>query len=138
MKTKTAKTKPARVTMIEVSRLYNLGNYQNVSYRIAAEVPKGASAKNTLATLAHIVAMLQPIPRPGCLDQYLDAIKKDDTARSTYEKENLADWSERVAAFRAKELKRDTAIETLDELGGTRTFKDAKNEWEDPDGDTPF
>lgn len=136
MKAKTKKPK-ARVTNISVSRLYNLGNYQNVKYDIAAEVPKGASAVETMRQLVHILQMLEPLRRPHSYSMFKEAIKKTNTEQSAYEKEHVKEWQEEAAAFELKRELRDKAFMALDDLGGSLIAKDAKDTWDDPD-DTPF
>lgn len=136
MKNKTKKTTPnARVTSISVSRLFNLGNYENVKYDIAAELPEGTSAKAVLLQLASTVWALGPIRTPHCRQEYEDALKKVDAQRSNYEKEHMQEWQERMAAYHTKVAARAQAVEELDNLGATSTRKDAKNTWDDPDDD---
>jgi hypothetical protein len=132
MKTKTPKKiKPARVTSISVSKLYNLGNYQNVSYHITSEVPKGASAKATLCQLVHVLQMLKPLPRPQNADSLKWAEEKMETDLSNYEKENMQAWRDEKNNFEALKAARYDAVNSLDALGGTSVEKDAKRVWND-------
>lgn len=132
MKTKTKKTTPKpRVTSVSVSRLYNLGNYQNVKYDLAAEVPKGASAAETLVSLSRILEALRPIRPPDCAGQLEDALKKSEADRSSWEKDHLQEWIHENDKHAAKLRRRGEAILSLDSLGGTLTFKDNSRDWED-------
>lgn len=134
--TKAKKSKPAgRITSIAISRLYNLGNYQNIKYDLAAEVAPGQKAGEVFAELHFILASLRPFPKPSCFDDYAAAIKKPQTIQSEWEKSHLEEWTENVCAWNERRRRRDEAVRRLDELGGHSFFKDAKTGW---DNDEPF
>lgn len=136
MKTKTKKTTPkARVTSVSISRLYNLGNYQNVKYDLTAEVPKGAGAKRTLLELMYILQMLKPTRKPHCWDEATKAEKKLPSELSEREKMHLQEWQEECGAYRRHCMEREEAVSALDTLGGVSFPKDAKLTWEDRDDD---
>lgn len=132
MKTKTPKPK-ARITSIAVSRLYNLGNYQNVKYDLAAEVPPGVSAKKILLQLTHTLGLLKPIFEPGCRDEWEVALQKSEKERSDWEKERLPEWTEQMNEYKKLLARRERALASLDSMGGSSTEKDAKVTWEDSD-----
>jgi hypothetical protein len=136
MKTKTKAPKRSRIVQVEVSVLYNLGNYSNVRYSLAAEVPKGGSARQTLHDLKHILTMLKPVHEPDSADQLERVLAKPEEDRSAYEKEHLREWAETVGKYKGRLTLRDQALRLLDELGGASEFRDAKAEWESDD--TPF
>lgn len=126
----------ARVTHIAVSRLFNLGNYQNVRYDVGVDVPAEANAEDIFRELNYILAALKPIPRPNCVEELRRALKKSDEERSSYEKENWGSWNEVVAAWELRKKLRREAIQALDSLGGHSEFRDAKEDWsDDPDGE---
>lgn len=116
-----------------MSRVYNTGNYTNVSYSITAEVPKGASAKGTLFELCHTMQLLKPIKRPDCLDRLERVRKKPAEEQSAYEKENLPEWMEQAEVYARRLADRQAALESLDDLGGAMEKRDAKTSWDDDD-----
>lgn len=135
MKTKKKQTPKARVTSIAVSRLYNLGNYQNVKYDIAAEVPLGGSAKDTLLELLYILQMMKPSHRPSCWEETKAAEKKLPTELTEREKMHLQEWQEECGAYRRHCVERDEAVASLDSLGGSSHAKDARKSWDFQDSD---
>lgn len=128
----------ARVTHIAVSRLFNLGNYQNVRYDVGVDVPAEANAEDIFRELNYILAALKPIPRPNCVEELRRALKKDEADRSSYEKENWESWNEVVAAWELRKKLRQEAIKALDSLGGHSEFRDAKETWSDDPEDELF
>lgn len=135
MKTKTKKQPKARITSISVSRLYNTGNYTNVKYDLTAEVPEGASAVEALRQMVYTLRCLRPISRPSCSESFEAAVKKTEKEQTNYEKENLPEWRDRMAVYHTQKANRDAAVLALDDLGGTRTKRDAKNSWDSWDDD---
>jgi hypothetical protein len=129
--------KRSRIVQVEVSALYNLGNYSNVRYSLSAEVPKGGSARQTLYDIRHILGMLKPVREPDCADTLERVLAKPEEDRSAYEKEHLQEWAETVGKFKGRQDRRERALRLLDELGGASEFRDAKETWGDPD-DSPF
>lgn len=130
-KIKATKPKRGRVTHIEVSKLYNLGNYQNVSYKLGIEVPRGASAKIAFLDAVSILHALRPVPKPHCLDDFKAVLKKEANERSAYEKDNFDDWSAQVQEYNGVLAMRKAAVDRLDLLGGTMVEKDAKETWDE-------
>lgn len=133
MKTKQRKRPSPKVTHIEVSRVYNTGNYTNVKYTLGAEVPRGASATGTLRELVYVLSLLKPISRPDCLDSLERARKKTAEEQTAYEKENVESWAERSAAFHQRCADRLAAVNSLDDLGASMEKRDAKKTWDDED-----
>lgn len=136
MKRKKKQQPRARITAIGVTKLYNTGNYTNVKYDLSAEVPKGASAAETLRELAAILVALRPLSVPSCLDQLRSARRKKLSERSEYEKEHFSTWLAAETEYHKEAAKRERAVEQLDNLGGCSVSRDAKNKWEDDD--TPW
>lgn len=136
--TKSTKVKTGRVSSISVSRLYNLGNYQNVKYDLTCEVPRGASAEATLLEIVRIIRALGPIRSPECLPQLESAREKSLTERSEYQKAHFHEWLAEETSHRMKLNARMRAVHDLDRLGGVATYTDHKMSWQDDDWDTPF
>lgn len=128
----------ARVTHVSISRLYNLGNYQNVKYEIGAEVPAEACAADVLKELFYILQMLKPLPVPHCKRDYERAIKKTNEELSNYEREQLEGWREEVERYDSRKRLRLEALTALDSLGGHSEFRDGKNSWDDRNDDDGF
>ena len=136
MKKKTPKPKKTgRITSVAVSRLYNTGNYTNVRYDLAAEVPKGSSPSETLKQLVGILVALRPLTPPSCTISLKQARKKKLSERSEYEKEHFAQWQEEEMSYRFALEDRKEAVEALDSMGCSAS-KDAKQSWGEED--TPW
>lgn len=134
MKTKTKKATPkARITSIAISRLFNLGNYQNIKYDLAVEVPAGVSAKSVMVNLSHILFELKPLRKPEEVDYLQRALAKAEADRDDWEKSNLDKWIEISEEFKRRHARQAEALKALDDLGGTTFFKDAKENWDDED-----
>lgn len=128
------KSKPqARVTAVHVERLFNTGNYTNVKYGISAEVLEGADPGEVLTQLAHTVGLLKPIPVPHCKQQYEEALGKVQDQLTEYEKEHFSEWREEMRKYEEKNIRRESTVKCLIDLGGTSLRKDAKNTWENDD-----
>jgi hypothetical protein len=136
MKTKTKKSKPVkvgRVTFVSVSRLSNLGNYQNIKFDLSAEVAKGDSATETFRRLAMVLQDMRPISPPSCLASFDAARKKMDAERTEYENAHWDEWSKEISGFNEHRRRQLDALHALDDLGGHSLFKDAKNTWDNND-----
>ncbi len=131
MPKKTKPKKTGRIVHVGVSRLYSLGNYENCRYEVSAEVSKGQSPKETLLQLVQIVKALKPIGRPSCLNELKAARKKLLSERTAWEKEHYSSWLEQEKLYNEARRQRVAAIELMDEMGVTRTEKDAKTTWDD-------
>lgn len=136
MNKKTKPKKTGRVAYVTVSRLYNLGNYENVKYELSAEIAKGQSPSETLIKLVETIHALKPIGRPHYTDSLASARKKKLSERNEYEKEHYAAWLEEEKRFRDAQERRRQAVLDLDKLGGNSTRKDGKDSWDSTD--TPW
>lgn len=137
MKTKPRTPKRARVVHVEVKALFNLGNYQNITYGMSAEVPAGGSARQTLIDLQWIIGRLRPIRKPDCEAEYEQCSKTPEGERTEWQKNHSQEWAERMANYHARVAQQSQALRLLDEIGGKSEYRDAKAEWENED-DTPF
>lgn len=135
--TKQKKIKSGRITGISVSKLYNLGNYQNVKYELSASVGPGESADLTLRLMVGVLKDLRPIRVPSCREELLRALKKEEKDLTNWEKEHMPAWAQEVKAYELALLNRDEAVRKLDQMGGTGTHVDAKRNWS-ADDDTPY
>lgn len=138
MKTKKTKAKLclARIDSIGVSKVYNTGNYTNVKYELHAALEPGDDAAAVLKELVYIIQMLRPLYKPDCFDSFTRAIKKTEEEQSAYEKENLPAWRDTIEQYELRKSRRFEAVQSLSDLGGTITRKDAKDEWNEDE--TPF
>jgi hypothetical protein len=136
MKKKTQpKKKAGKVTSVTISRLYNLGNYQNISYSLSAQVGPDESAEQTFRTLYWILSRLGPLQEPDCKDSLDEATKLPIEQQSEYQKANVKRWAEEMAAYHLMRSRKVEAIKLLDGLGGVSKFTDHKDNW---DEDEPF
>lgn len=138
MPKKTSKPKKTgRITYVGVKRLFNAGNYENVSYDLGAEVAPGECPSETFRQMVFVITSLKPIRKPSCYDQYQAAAKKTEAEQSEYEKGHMKEWAEDVSNFLALKQRRELALQELDKMGCKTTYKDAKQNWDDA-CDTPF
>jgi hypothetical protein len=125
------------VTRISVDRLYNLGNYEHIKYGVTVDIPAGEAPTKVLKNLLRVLRALNPrAVRPPW-----DLQRKREIAALTTMDCSSEERTEREAAF--KEVTeydvaceaRNSALEQLDNLGGTTTKIDAKHDWDLDDED---
>lgn len=124
---------PPRVSHISVSRLFNLGNYENVKFDVSVEIPPGNSACATMKMLLGILQKLRPIKVGYDVTHAIEMLNKPETELTEAQLGLLAEYKATVEAHNKKVQERKQAMAKLDALGGTRTDRDAKDEWEDHD-----
>lgn len=140
---KTSKAK-SRVTFVEVGRLYNLGNYQNVSYKLGAQVEPGDSAAKILQNLVRILKAANPkspVSEYDLQNAYKRLEKPEDLAKNmTNAKERkkairqmVKDAKAVIAQHECSVARRNAALKLIDDIGGTVVHKDAKDSWRDDD-----
>ena len=135
------KTKP-RITTITIARLFNTGNYEHVRYELCAEVPEGHSAAGVFKQLTGVLANLAP-KGPVDESEYLRALEflknPDDwnknienaKARKRLNAQTAKACRERVKKYEAWRKARIAALDTLDQLGGSSKYTDAKDTWDE-------
>lgn len=132
----------ARITSIGLSRVYNTGNYTNIKLKLGAEVPPGASARQTLLALSRILSAANPGPnirrsdveRAERILANPEALGKDTVdpkRRRAFIRSQVKEAKELMAQVKRHEARRELALAALDNLGGTITEKDAKLSWGD-------
>ena len=145
--------KKATISRITVSRLYNLGNYENCSYSITVEVPAGASAARAVRGVEKILAGLKPIKscetftaeeevrelkeiqtiRGMDKNQFFRHYGSPEGGKAAYIKRRLEAVRDKKAAWIKRHAMAVKARELFDDLGGAEKWKDAKNDWSDYD-----
>lgn len=135
MPKKTKQPKAGKITSISVSRLYNLGNYQNIKYDLTATIGPSESSEATFRSLHWILQKLKPLREPECKRSYEEAIKLTQEKQSEYQRAHVKEWAEEMAAWTLAKHHRSEAVRLLDDLGGTSTYTDHKASWDD---DEPF
>ena len=125
----------SKLTRLTIARLYNMGNYEHVRYELTCEIPPDGSAKQTALDMAAVLAALKPIRKDYLVEQALAVTRKEQSALTEYEKDHLAEYQEKVAAYEFLRARKDWALNKLDELGGTSVKTDAKKDWRDDDDD---
>lgn len=119
-----------RVTHIGLSRLFNLGNYENIKFDVSVEVPEGQSAALTLSMLLKILQKLRPLKQSYEVTRAIRILNTPETELSETERGNLEEYRALVDAHAIRVQERKEALQKLDALGGTSTEKDAKDSWE--------
>lgn len=143
MSKKTKQPKPVkcgRVTHVAVSRLYNLGNYQNIKFDLSAEIPAGASAQETFRRLNLILQDLAPFKKfEGYEVKRLEDLrKKTRDELSQFEKDQIEELQSKESDFNTRRARRTAALQAIDDIGGAALFQDAKSEWSHDDDDCAF
>lgn len=139
-----AKKPQARIVSIAVSRVFNTGNYTNQKLDLTAEVPPGASARNTLRALVRILSAANPNPPVAEHEvKHAESILSDPQAwhknikperkRQAEIRKLVKGAKETMARFKKWRDRRLLALKAMDNLGGTTIHKDAKLDWEDDD-----
>lgn len=139
---KQPKEKPlGRVTNLTVTRLYNLGNYEHVSYSISAEIPKGTDAEATFNAIVDILYGLKPLRRDYSIAraQRIAGMNPEERAKDNITDEQFEQAKESVAKFGKDVAAQAAALQKFNTLGGTVKHKDAKRNWDhDCDDETPW
>jgi len=122
----------ARVKSIEISRLFNVGDNEHVKYSIGVDVAGTESAEKVFENLEHVIEALRPIGEEWAinlkrLSDQAQAPDLSDLYRQKLEQELVMETKK--FAFVAQ--RREKALRTLNELGGTVTWVDSKREYEE-------
>src|ERR1051326_3409647 len=135
--TKTAANGKSRVTSISMKRVHNLGNYENVQYEVTVDIGEKDNPGKVLATLEQI---LEDVRAKSGVDNYQlrraqEVVDKPAKDRTDTEKVNLKGYKEMLRRHDAAMKRREKAIQALATLNYTSTHNDAKQNWDDRDGD---
>ena len=126
-------TPQARVSKIIVGRLHNLGNYEHVRYEIAVDIPEGASAAAVMADIENVLGDLDP--KEPCSDWDLqraqEALKKPASEMDQSDLNNIPMHKRTVEKWEAWRKGQKAARAHLDALGGSVSYVDAKDTWDD-------
>lgn len=133
-------TKIAVVSRITIARLHNCGNYEHVRYEIAVDVAPDGNPAAVLQELESILNDLKPTKtefdyelRNARAKMALPASELTDI-----DFRNMALYRERVRKADEETANREAAMRKLNELGGSRVYTDAKNNWDDNDREYPI
>lgn len=133
MKKTTKPAKCGKVTSLSVSRLYNLGNYQNVKFDLTVQIGPGESASQTFCNLTWILNQLRPLKTPDCQASYEQAIKLPEEQQSEYQKQHLQEWADQMSTWAEKKRRRSEAVAAFDALAGVSKYTDHTRNWDDDD-----
>lgn len=122
--------KVARVSHIGLSRLFNLGNYENIKFDVSVEVPEGQSAALAMSTLLKIMQKLRPVKLSWEVQRAQKLLNTPETELEEVDRETLEQAKALVEEHNAKVRERKEALRKLDTLGGSIVGKDAKDSWE--------
>lgn len=133
-----------QIRRITIGRLYNLGNYEHVRYELSVEIGEGKSAALALRNTLRLLKAVNPKPpvalydyeraklqieKPG--DWHKNVVDKIEQAK--FRKEMVVEAKKNVKKFETWLKRRHAAEAVLDDIGGTKAFKDAKLSWDDND-----
>ncbi len=135
----------SRITRFIIGRLYNLGNYEHIRYELSVEIGEGRSAALALRNTLRLLRAVNPKPPIPSYEYEIAKSKiakpndwhkniEDKAAQEKARKEMVADALKKVKQFETWVKRRHAAELVLDDIGGTKAFKDAKLSWDDDDG----
>ena len=129
----TAATAKSRVSKITAARLHNLGNYEHVRYEITVEIPDGASAAQALGNVERVLSGLDPKPPVTAYDlqRARAALAKPIEEWPKWERDNVQQYRNYIEIDAAWRTGQNLAREALDDIGGTRIYTDAKDDWDE-------
>lgn len=142
--TQTNSNSKSKISRFTIGRLYNLGNYEHVRYELTVEVAEGRSAALALRNTLKLLKAVNPKP-PVPSYEYESAKSKiekpndwhkniaDKEEQARLRKEMVAESQKTVKKFETWVNRRHAAEIVLDDIGGSKAFKDAKLSWEDND-----
>lgn len=145
------------ITRIEVARLYNLGSYEHISYKLSADVKEGESAEKAMLGLEKIISALSPKTSTHSRLELEREKLNLDNMHERFSNEGPDEFrryhghfvgtpeeyiarceqshAENVIRRDEWEARNTKARKMLDDLGGAAVWKDAKLDWEYKDDD---
>lgn len=130
-----------RVSSVRIERLYNLGNYEHVKWSIGIDVPEGSDTLKAVKSLHRLVHALRPLKKPSgysyakaLIDRpasELRAMIKDGRTS----KEDVAAKKALLKEHEENRKYREKMMKIFNDLGGSSTYTDAKDKWEDDEYD---
>lgn len=132
----------SKITRFTIGRLYNLGNYEHVRYELTVQVAEGRSAALALRNTLKLLKAVNPKPPVASFDyeRAKSQIEKPDewhkniadkAEQSRARKEMVVEAKKTVKKFETWVNRRHAAEIVLDDIGGSKAFKDAKLSWDD-------
>lgn len=122
------------ISRLTVSKVANLGNYENRKIEISVNFSSsGAPVGNVLSEVEQIIDDI------NCLngfDQFSLRQARNGLAKPTaeiddFDVQRIPKWKEVVANYEELKARRETALEKLNQFGGTSDYRDAKTDWDD-------
>lgn len=139
-----AQNTKTQIRRITIGRLYNLGNYEHVRYELSVEIGEGRSAALALRNTLRLLKAVNPKPPVASYDYeraksqiekpddwHKNIVDKDEQTR--LRKHMVVEAKKTVKKFETWVKRRHAAELVLDDIGGTKVFKDAKLSWSDDD-----
>ena len=146
------------ITKIEIGRLYNLGSYEHVSYKLTVEVPQGESAATAIIGMEKILEALSPKTATHNRGELAREKRQVEEMHRKLSDEGPEEFrrhyghsfvgtpeeyigrceqshADNVARRNAWEARSAKARKLLEDLGGAANWKDAKLDWENDDND---
>jgi len=114
-----------RISSITVGRVYNLGNYENINYKITAEIPEGNNTADVFTQLEQVLEGLNPNNPVGNweIQRANELLSKPAKELNSYEIEGLENAKERLKRFEAWKGNHVKALELLKSFGGSSKTK---------------
>ncbi len=122
-----------RVTHINVGRVYNLGNYENLRVELSVDIAPSDDPTKVFRSIENI---LRDLRAKSGVDRYdlhraKEALAKPESELDEYEQKKLKSYREYVAKHEASLARRQKAREALATLDYTSEHKDHKLDWDD-------
>ncbi len=125
----------SRVSRLNVGRVYNLGNYENMRVEVTVDIGLEDDPARVLRSVQNILTDLQA--KHGVqsyeLSRAREVLAKPESELDETEKLNLSSYRTKVAKYEEAMGRRTKAREALSTLNYTSEHRDAKDGWDDED-----
>ena len=118
----------ARVARISIDRLFNLGDHEQVKYSVSVDVAGTESAEKVFENLEKVMEALRPI-RESEIQEIGYLRTRIAQYEGEYRQKLQKELEETTQSISTRQQRHEKALRTLNELGGTVTWVDAKKEW---------
>lgn len=134
-----ANTPEAFISRLTVSKVANLGNYENRKIEISVNFSKPGDVGEKFTEIEQII---DDINCTKDFDQYAlrqarNYLSTPSGELSEFDVQRLPHYRKTVEDYEKLESRRKEAIEKLNRFGGVSEYRDAKDDWDDDD-DRPY
>jgi hypothetical protein len=123
----------SRVTHLNIGRVYNLGNYENLRVEVGIDI---GSEDDPAKVMRSVEGILKDLNAKHGLSGYdlrraREAVAKPEAELDEDERARLPRYREMLAKVEDRDRRRQAAREALATLNYTSERRDAKDDWDD-------